>query len=209
MVKVDQIVRHQFNGGRTVFYKDESLALFIDGTNLYAAAKANGFEIDYKLLRQEFMRRGKLLRAFYYTIIQEYPDGHDPVRPLIDWLDYNGYAVVAKPAREYTDSLTNRKKVKGNISVELTVDALELSKRMNHAVLFTGDGDFIPLVESLKRNGVRVSIVSTKTSAISLVSDDLRRAADNFIELGELRGVIGKPPPKREETAAETAMANT
>ncbi len=80
-----------------MFYKDERLALFIDGSNLYAAAKALGFDIDYKLLRQEFMRRGKLLRAFYYTALLE-NDDYSPIRPLVDWLHYNGFTMVTKPA---------------------------------------------------------------------------------------------------------------
>ena len=175
-----------------MFYKDERLALFIDGSNLYAAAKALGFDIDYKLLRQEFMRRGKLLRAFYYTALLE-NDEYSPIRPLVDWLHYNGFTMVTKPAKEYTDS-QGRRKVKGNMDIELTVDAMELAPRVDHIVLFSGDGDFRPLVESLQRQGVRVSVVSTIRSQPPMIADELRRQADNFIELDELREVIGRPP---------------
>jgi len=175
-----------------MFYKDERLALFIDGSNLYAAAKALGFDIDYKLLRQEFMRRGRLLRAFYYTALLE-NDEYSPLRPLVDWLHYNGFTMVTKPAREFTDS-TGRRKVKGNMDIELTVDAMELAPRIDHIVLFSGDGDFRPLVESLQRQGVRVSVVSTVRSQPSMISDELRRQADNFIELDDLREVIGRTP---------------
>ncbi|QYZ69705.1 LabA-like NYN domain-containing protein [Neotabrizicola shimadae] len=175
-----------------MFYKDERLALFIDGSNLYAAAKALGFDIDYKLLRQEFMRRGKLLRAFYYTALLE-NDEYSPIRPLVDWLHYNGFTMVTKPAKEYTDS-QGRRKVKGNMDIELTVDAMELAPRVDHIVLFSGDGDFKPLVESLQRQGVRVSVVSTIRSQPPMIADELRRQADNFIELDELREVIGRPP---------------
>ena len=175
-----------------MFYKDDRLALFIDGMNLFAAAKALGFDIDYKLLRQEFLRRGKLMRAFYYTTILETED-HSPVRPLVDWLDYNGFAIVSKPAKEYTDSM-GRRKIKGNMDVELAVDAMELAPHIDHAVLFSGDSDFRALVESLQRQGVRVSIVSTIRSQPPMIADDLRRQADNFIELDELRDVIGRPP---------------
>ena len=143
-----------------MFYKDERLALFIDGSNLYAAAKALGFDIDYKLLRQEFMRRGKLLRAFYYTALLE-NDEYSPIRPLVDWLNYNGFTMVTKPAKEYTDSM-GRRKVKGNMDIELAVDAMELA----------------------------------------------RRQADNFIELDEMKEVIGRPPredaaPRERATAAD------
>ena len=186
-----------------MFYKDERLALFIDGSNLYAAAKALGFDIDYKLLRQEFERRGKLLRAFYYTALLE-NDDYSPIRPLVDWLHYNGFCMVTKPAKEYTDS-QGRRKVKGNTDIELTVDAMELAPRLDHVVLFSGDGDFKPLVESLQRQGVRVSVVSTIRSQPPMIADELRRQADNFIELDALREVIGRPPrePRVEREEAE------
>ena len=177
-----------------MFYKDERLALFIDGSNLYAAAKSLGFDIDYKLLRHEFMRRGKLLRAFYYTALLE-NDEYSPIRPLVDWLNYNGYSMVTKAAKEYTDSDSQgRRKVKGNMDIELSVDAMELAPRIDHAVIFSGDGDFRPLIESLQRQGVRVSVVSTIRSQPPMIADELRRQADNFIELDELRDVIGRPP---------------
>ncbi|NBR52545.1 MAG: NYN domain-containing protein [Rhodobacteraceae bacterium] len=188
-----------------MFYRDERLALFIDGSNLYAAAKALGFDIDYKLLRAEFMRRGKLLRAFYYTALLE-NDEYSPIRPLVDWLHYNGFHMVTKPAKEYTDAM-GRRKVKGNMDIELTVDAMELAPHVDHVVLFSGDGDFKPLLEALQRKGVRVSVVSTIRSQPPMISDELRRQADNFIELDELRDVIGRPPrephPEREQAAEE------
>jgi len=185
-----------------MFYKDERLALFIDGSNLYAAGKSLGFDIDYKLLRSEFMRRGKLLRAFYYTALLE-NDEYSPIRPLVDWLHYNGFSMVTKPAKEYPDS-QGRRKVKGNMDIELAVDAMELAPRVDHIVLFSGDGDFRPLVESLQRQGVRVSVVSTIRSQPPMISDELRRQADNFIELDDLKEVIGRPP---RETAADGARA--
>lgn len=180
-----------------MFYKDERLALFIDGSNLYAAARSLGFDIDYKLLRQEFMRRGKLVRAFYYTALIE-SEEYSPIRPLIDWLHYNGYTLVTKPAREYVDSV-GRRKVKGNMDIELAVDAMELAPRLDHIVLFSGDGDFKPLVDSLQRQGVRVSVVSTIRSSPPMIADELRRQADNFIELDELREVLGRPPREPRE----------
>ncbi|TNC46024.1 NYN domain-containing protein [Rubellimicrobium rubrum] len=183
-----------------MFYRDDRLALFIDGSNLYAAAKALGFDIDYKLLRAEFMRRGKLVRAFYYTALLE-NDEYSPIRPLVDWLNYNGFSMRTKPAKEYTDSL-GRRKVKGNMDVELCVDALELAPHVDHVVIFSGDGDFKPLVEALQRKGVRVSVCSTIRSQPPMISDDLRRQADNFIDLEDLREVVGRPPrePRPEAT---------
>ena len=178
-----------------MFYKDERLALFIDGSNLYAAAKALGFDIDYKLLRMEFMRRGKLLRAFYYTALLE-NDDYSPIRPLVDWLHYNGFTMRTKPAKEYTDS-QGRRKVKGNMDIELCVDAMELAARVDHVVLFSGDGDFRPLVESLQRQGVRVSVVSTIRSQPPMIADELRRQADVFTDLVELQSKLGRDPSER------------
>jgi len=174
-----------------MFYKDERLALFIDGANLHAASRVLEFDIDYKLLRKEFMRRGKLVRAFYYAALIENEE-FSPIRPLVDWLSYNGFLIITKTVREYTDS-EGRRKIKGNMHIELSVNAMELAPRMDHAVLFTGDGDFRPLVESLQRQGVRVSVVSTIRGAKPMASDELRRQADNFIELDELRDVLGRP----------------
>ena len=150
-----------------------------------------GFDIDYKLLRKEFMRRGKLLRAFYYTALLE-NDEYSPIRPLVDWLNYNGFTMVTKPAKEYTDSM-GRRKIKGNMDIELAVDAMELAPHVDHIVIFSGDGDFRPLIESIQRQGVRVSVVSTIRSHPPMISDDLRRQADNFIELDELKDVLGRP----------------
>jgi uncharacterized LabA/DUF88 family protein len=186
-----------------MFYRDERLALFIDGSNLYAAAKALGFDIDYKLLRNEFMRRGKLVRAFYYTALVEDQE-YSPIRPLVDWLDYNGFSMVTKPAKEFTDS-TGRRKIKGNMDIELAVDAMEMAERIDHMVLFSGDGDFRPLVAGIQRKAVRVSVVSTIRTSPPMIADDLRRQADNFIELEELKEIIGRPPrPPRHEGASSS-----
>ena len=174
-----------------MFYRDERLALFIDGSNLYAAAKALGFDIDYKLLRQEFMRRGKLLRAFYYTALLE-NDDYSPIRPLVDWLDYNGYRLVTKPAREYTDG-QGRKRWRGDMDVEIAVDMLEMAGHADHLVLFSGDGDFRCLVEAVQRKGARVTVVSTVKSQPPMASDDLRRQADSFVDLADLSEIIGRP----------------
>jgi uncharacterized LabA/DUF88 family protein len=168
---------------------------------IFMQQRALGFDIDYKLLRQEFMRRGKLLRAFYYTALLE-NDEYSPIRPLVDWLHYNGYSMVTKPAKEFTDSL-GRRKVKGNMDIELAVDAMELAPYLDHAVIFSGDGDFRRLIEALQRKGVRVSVVSTIRSQPPMIADELRRQADNFIELDELRDVIGRPTREARTDMAE------
>jgi len=175
-----------------MFYKDDRMALFIDGANLHAASKALGFDVDYSLLRQEFSRRGKLVRAFYYAALLENEE-YSPLRPLVDWLSYNGFHMVLKSAKEHIDS-EGRRKVKGNMDVELAINAMELAPRLDHAVIFSGDGVYTPLVAGLQRQGVRVSVVSTIRGDRQILSDELRRHADNFIELDALRDTIGRPP---------------
>jgi uncharacterized LabA/DUF88 family protein len=170
-------------------------ALFIDGANLYATTKALDFDIDYRRLLAHYTKAHDLLRAFYYTAIVEDQE-YSSIRPLIDWLDYNGYQVVTKPAKEFVDSM-GRRKVKGNMDIELAIDALELAPRLSDAILFTGDGDFRTLVEALQRRGVRVTVVSTIQSQPAMIADELRRQADIFVDLANLRSVIGRDPGER------------
>jgi len=172
-----------------------NIALFIDGANLHATAKTLGFDIDYRRLLKEFQSRGTLLRAFYYTAVVEDPD-FSSIRPLIDWLDYNGFTVVTKPTKEFIDA-TGRRKVKGNMDIELAVDALELAPHLDEMVLFSGDGDFRSLVEAVQRRGVHVTVVSTISSQPPMIADELRRQADAFTDLMELKSKIGRDPSER------------
>ncbi|MBX3581382.1 MAG: NYN domain-containing protein [Rhizobiaceae bacterium] len=178
-----------------MFDPREKIALFIDGANLYATSRALGFDIDYRKLLASFQKRGYLIRAYYYTALVEDQE-YSSIRPLIDWLDYNGFKVVTKPAKEFTDS-TGRRKIKGNMDIELTVDALELADHVDHYVIFSGDGDFRTLVDALQRRGRKVSVVSTMASQPPMISDDLRRQADNFIDLMSLRGELGREANER------------
>ncbi len=177
--------------------ESERIALFIDGANLYATAKAVGFDIDYRRLLREYQGKGRLIRAFYYTAMVEDQE-YSSIRPLIDWLDYNGYAVVTKAAKEFVDA-AGRRKIKGNMDIELAVDAMEMASHIDHMVLFSGDGDFRSLVEAVQRRGVRVSVISTAMSQPSMIADELRRQADEFIELGSLIGRIGRDAGERTE----------
>jgi uncharacterized LabA/DUF88 family protein len=172
-----------------------TIALFIDGANLYATTKALGFDVDYKRLLKEFQGRGNLLRAFYYTAIIEDQE-YSSIRPLVDWLDYNGYTVVTKATKEFIDA-NGRRKVKGSMDVELAVDAMELAGHIDQMVLLSGDGDFRPLVEAVQRRGVRVTVISTISSQPPMVADELRRQADVFIDLVELRSKVARELPER------------
>ena len=181
------------------FYPTDRIALFIDGANLYSAARSLNIDIDYKKLLDEFRKRGVLLRAYYYTAIVEDQD-YSPIRPLVDWLDYNGFALVTKPVRRYTEAATGQVRTKGNMDIEIAVDMLEMAPHLNHIVLFSGDGDFRRVVEAVQRKGVRVTVVSTVKSQPPMAADELRRQADAFVDLVDLTPIIGRPrvqsPPR-------------
>ena len=200
------------------FYPQERIALFIDGSNLYAAAKGLDFDIDYKRLLKYFSDQGQMIRAFYFTALLEDQE-YSPIRPLVDWLDYNGYTMVTKPAKEFTDP-SGRKKIKGNMDIELAVDLMEIADSIDHAVIFSGDGDFRRLVEAVQRKGLRITVVSTMQSKSPMIADELRRQADAFIELTSLKehiqrvsghgqdeGPVEVPPVHEQEFDPEVEIA--
>ncbi|MFC3050760.1 LabA-like NYN domain-containing protein [Kordiimonas pumila] len=183
-----------------IIYPEERLALFIDGANLYATACALGMEIDYKKLRAYFSENSRMIRAFYYTAILEDQE-YSPLRPLIDWLDYNGFTLVTKPVKEFTDE-HGRRKIKGNMDIEIAVDMLNISDSLDHMILFSGDGDFRRLIEAIQRRGVRVTVVSSNSTQPSMIADELRRQADQFVDLDDLRSAIGRPSSKKRDDEA-------
>ena len=186
------------------FYESARVALFIDGANLCSAARALGFDIDFRRLLSVFREKGRLVRAYYYTALVEDQE-YLPIRPLVDWLGYNGYTVITKPAKEFSDVM-GRRKIKGNMDIELAVDMLEMAEHLDHVILFSGDGDFRRLVDAVQRRGLRVSVVSTIKSSPVMLADELRRQADDFIDLSELEPLIARSP---QERGARPAMAPT
>ncbi|MFO1184242.1 MAG: NYN domain-containing protein [Bauldia sp.] len=188
-----------------MFDQREKICLFIDGANLYAAAKSLGFDVDYKRLLTEFHAKGYLLRAYYYTALAEDQE-YSSIRPLIDWLDYNGYSVVTKPTKEFVDG-SGRRKIKGNMDIELAVDMMEMAGVADHLVLFSGDGDFRSLVASVQRKGRKVSVVSTLVTQPPMIADELRRQADHFIDLANLQAAIGRDPAERAGRAHDRSQS--
>ena len=180
-----------------LLYEDEKTAIFIDGSNLYATARTLGFDIDYKKLLAYFRERTRLIRAIYYTALMDEAE-YSPLRPLIDWLDYNGYMVVTKPVKEFTDS-AGRRKLKGNMDIELAVDMMRLAPKLDHVILFSGDGDFRSLVEAVQEMGCRVTVISSVETRPAMIADDLRRQADDFVELLDMKDIIGRPPRPRPQ----------
>ncbi len=172
-------------------YPEERIALFIDGSNLYATARALDMEIDYKALRKYFAENGRLIRAYYYTALLEDAE-YSPLRPLVDWLDYNGFTLVTKPVKEFVDD-QGRRKIKGNMDIEIAVDMLNIADALDHVVLFSGDGDFRRLLEAVQRKGLRATVVSSNKTKPSMIADELRRQADQYVDLSDLREVLARP----------------
>ena len=181
-----------------ISYRDRTV-LFIDGSNFYAAARTLGMDIDYARMRAHFAQNANMIRAYYYTALPEDQE-YSPLRPLIDWLDYNGYSVVSKLTREFTDPDTGKRRIKGNMDMEIALDMLRLAPKIDHAILFSGDGDFCRLLEDVQGMGVRVTVVSTTKTSPPMVADSLRRMADEFIEMEDLRGSITRPPRTTDDT---------
>ena len=173
------------------FHSNDRLAVFIDGANLYSAARALHQELDFRRMLDWFRSRSVLTRAYYYTAIVE-GEEFSPVKPLVDWLDYNGFSVVTKPVKRFTDG-AGHSRIKGNMDIEIAVDMLELAPHIDHAVLFSGDGDFRRLVQAVQAKGVRVTVISTQKTQPPHIADELRRQADAFLDLNDLMAEFGRP----------------
>ena len=172
-------------------YPTERIALFIDGANLYSTARALNADLDFRKLVEMYRAQAVLVRAYYYTAVIE-GEEFSPIKPLVDWLDYNGFTVVTKPVKRFTDA-QGHSRTKGNMDIEIAVDMLELAPRVDHMVLFSGDGDFRRLVEAVQARGVRVTVVSTMKTQPPQIADELRRQADSFVDLNDLLPEIGRP----------------
>jgi len=164
-------------------YPTDRTALFIDGANLYSAAKALNVDLDFRKLLESFREKAVLVRAYYYTAVVE-GEEFSPIRPLIDWLGYNGFSMVTKPVKRFTDA-QGHTRTKGNMDIEIAVDMLELAPHIDHVVLFSGDGDFRRLIQAVQTKGVRVTVVSTTRSQPPMIADELRRQADAYIDMAD------------------------
>lgn len=170
--------------------KSDKAALFIDGANLYLTSRSVGFDVDFRKLLAYFKIKTRLIRAFYFTAIPEEGE-HAVIRPLIDWLEYNSYSIISKPAKEFTDAY-GRRKIKGNMVVDIAVQAMQIAPYIDHIILFSGDGDLRCLVEAVQKKGVFVTVVSSIASHPPVLADELRRQANEFIELASLKSELGR-----------------
>lgn len=171
-------------------YPNERVAIFIDGANLYGTCRMLGFEIDYKRMLRFFRRKAQLVRALYYAVLPDESE-FSSLRPLLDWLSYNGFSVVTKPRTDFIDA-NKRRKVSVSTDIELTVDAMRFADEVDHIVLFSGTGDLRILVAALQEKGIRVSVISTMVTQPPMIADELRRQADQFVDLDDLQSQIGR-----------------
>ena len=180
---------------------NDRVVVFIDGANLYQTARALGFDIDYKRLLRVLSTDCRFLRAYYYTALLDEQE-YSPIRPLVDWLDYNGYSMVTKPLKEFSPG-GGRRKYKGNMDVEIAVDVMDMAAHVDHIVLISGDGDFRRLAEALQRRGLRVTVVSTIRTQPPMIADELRRQADCFVDLADLQPLIAREHAPRSQAVVE------
>lgn len=180
---------------QTVLESAGRTLVLIDGANTYQSSKHLGFDIDYKELHEMFRRHTKLLRIYYFTVFLENQEEnvYNVLKPLTDWMSYNNYSVVTKLVKSL-DSPKHRAKSPLFIDVELTTTALQQLPNYDTVVIFSGDGDFTFLSETLKNYGKRVIVVGTLSNAPSIIADSLRRSADYVIFLEELDKTIQRNP---------------
>ncbi|MBB5745829.1 NYN domain-containing protein [Brevundimonas variabilis] len=183
-------------------YPTDRTALFIDGANLYSAARSLNVDLDFRKLVTSFRERAVLVRAYYYTAVIE-GEEFSPIRPLVDWLGYNGFSVVTKPVKRFTDA-QGHTRTKGNMDIEIAVDMIEMAPHLDHMVLFSGDGDFRRLVQAVQARGVRVTVVSTMKSQPPMIADELRRQADDYIDLSDRIGEWTRPRSPAPATSVRT-----
>lgn len=172
---------------------DDKTLVLIDGANMYATTKALGFDIDFSKFYQEINQSCNLLRIYYYTALLE-DNERILIKPLVDWLTYNNYTMVTKPAKVIINS-DGVRKIKGNMDVEIAVDAIDIiasNSLIGNLVLCTGDGDFVSLVKVLQRRGVQVTVLSSIYTHPAMCADDLRKQADTFVELNDLKELLIK-----------------
>jgi uncharacterized LabA/DUF88 family protein len=177
--------------------------VFIDGPNFYATVKAISLDVDYKRMLQLFRTACNCVAINYYTATSDDQE-YSSLKPLIDWLDYNGYNVITKPTKEFTDSM-GRRRVKGNMDLEIAVDVLRHASHANHIILCTGDGDFRVVVEAAQKMGCFVTVISTMDVKPPLVADELRRQASQFVDIVSLRSYIERDQKGRDAAVTTSA----
>ena len=172
-----------------LFYPNERTSIFIDGRSLFHTARKLDFEVDLSKFSQYFASKFQLVRCSYYTPVSE---ERTPLHNILDWLSYNGFTVSTR-----VFSPDNHPP---SISSLMSVDIIEQTLgngyagdepyALQHVVIVSGDGDYCPVVKFLKSRSIRVSVMSSLETEPLSISEELRRLADNFIELDDLRSEL-------------------
>ena len=163
------------------------IGIFIDGSNIYESARCLDFKIDYVKLLNYYKQQGEVQQAMYFTALPP-KTVESALRKMADFVEFNGFTLIQKETRTTYNSVTGEKKLKGNMDVEIAVHVMEVVHNITHMVLFSGDGDFRCLVESVQRRGVHVTVVSAR----ELVATEMRRQASEFIDLATLRDLFNQ-----------------
>lgn len=171
----------------------------IDGLSLHRSARSLGFVCDFKKLKEWLGKvcvpGANLVRVHYYTPLED-SDQHSDLRPLVDWLDYNGFSVFEK----YFVRRENGTIPFVSILPELYTDALMYTHTsISHFVLFVGDSDYAPLINALKSRGASVIVVSSLKDSNAPVADVLRRSSDSFVDLLDIANLISRPRQQSSE----------
>ena len=156
------------------------VAVFIDGNNLFHAARFHTIDIDYNKLLRILLGDGRLLRAFFYTGVDA---GAERQQGFLLWMRRNGFRVVQKELKTFYDGTR-----KANLDVEIAVDMLSLAGRYDTAVLVSGDEDFVYAVNAVAYKGCRVEVAGFRSNTAPRLID----VADFFIDLGDIADLIRK-----------------
>jgi uncharacterized LabA/DUF88 family protein len=146
------------------------VAIFIDGNNLFHAARSAGVEIDYAKLLNYLRGESPLLRAFFYTGVDERAERQ---QGFLLWMRRNGYRVVQKELKTFPDGTK-----KANLDVEIAVDMLSLAGHYDTAILVSGDEDFAYAINVIAYKGVRVEVVGFRSNTSPRLID----VADRFVD---------------------------
>jgi len=186
-------------------YREDRVALVIDGPNLYGTLKALNRDADFKAIYAYFSAHCRLKNCNYYVALPT-TDEYNPVQKLVDWLGYNGYRVSTKPLRQHIDE-EGRRRVRGSMAVEMAIDMAEMaaSSNFDRIVLFSGDTDLRYAIEAAQRKGTPVTMVTSLKS----ISDEVRWQADRFVEIESVLDIISKPSsrPSQAQPTSTTLRA--
>ncbi len=172
----------------------DRVAIFIDGENIHYSAKHLNMRLDYLKLCSKLAGNRRLVRSYFYTAVSNQSEGKID---FINFLKLNGFSVITREIKSFNDGDHSTRNVRGSLDMEMAIDALEMSNKLDTVILCTGDGDFKPLVTALGRKGVHVEVCALR----EMTSTELIATADVYTDLASLKDDIalaGAPVVQRE-----------